>query len=69
MKGSIGLGIFQLETTVTECLYINIKILIPEFIFYVNTKVVCSELIYPYVQQSRASLVGDQFSYSCYLHL
>ena len=53
----------------TECLYINIKILIPEFIFYVNTKVVCSELIYPYVQQSRASLVGDQFLYSCYFNL
>ena len=53
----------------TECLHINVKIVTIEFVFYVNTKVVCSELIYPYVQQSRASLVGDQFLYSCYLHL
>ena len=28
-----------------------------------------SELIDAYVQQSRASLVGDQFLYSCYLNL
>ena len=37
--------------------------------FYINTKVVCSELIYTFVQQSRASLVGDQFLYSCDLNV
>ena len=52
----------------TECLHINIKIVTIEFVCKYSS-CLYSELIDAYVQQSRASLVGDQFLYSCYLNL